>query len=250
MSIFNIFSKYKKPEATSLDLQWMQTDMHSHLIPGIDDGAQDLDEAVELVSRLQGYGLKKLITTPHVMSEFYRNTPEVIQNGLATIREAVTAAGIEIELEAAAEYYLDEVFFEKIEKNERLLSFGENKMVLVETGFISKPHILLETFFRMEMAGYQPVFAHPERYIYLHQDSALLEALAERNIPFQMNLLSLAGYYSKPVKKFSEKIIDMKLVKLVGTDCHNRRYLNALETLPQEKYYHKLVSLDLWNTNL
>lgn len=250
MTIFNLFKKHKNADVGHLDLHWMHADMHSHLIPGIDDGARDLEESIELIRRLQGYGLKKLITTPHVMSEFYRNTPAVIQEGLETLRAALAEAEIDIALEAAAEYYLDEVFFEKIENNEQLLSFGENKMVLVETGFISKPHILLETFFRLEMAGYQPVFAHPERYIYLHQDSTLLEGLAERNIPFQMNLLSLTGYYSRPVKKFSERIIDMNLVKLAGTDCHNERYLDALETLPQEKYYHKLKSLDLWNTHL
>ncbi|MEX0883092.1 MAG: CpsB/CapC family capsule biosynthesis tyrosine phosphatase [Cyclobacteriaceae bacterium] len=250
MSIFDIFSKHGKQEIDQLDLEWMHADMHSHLIPGIDDGAQTMEESLLLVGRLKGYGLKKLITTPHIMSEFFKNTPEIIQEGLQALREAVKAQDLDIEIEAAAEYYLDEIFFEKVEKAEPLLSFGENKMVLVETGFMSKPHILLEAFFRMEMAGYQPVFAHPERYMYLHQDSHLLEALAERNILFQMNLLSLTGYYSKMVKKFAEKLIDLDLVKLVGTDCHNPRYLDALEKLPHEKYYQKLMSRDLWNTKL
>lgn len=184
------------------------------------------------------------------MSEFFRNTPETIHGGLRKLKRAVSEAGISIELEAAAEYYLDEIFFEKVEKNEPLLNFGSNKMVLVETGFISKPHILLETFFQMEMAGYQPVFAHPERYIYLHQESTTLEELADRNIPFQLNLLSLTGYYSKAVKKFAEKLIDRDLVRLAGTDCHNEKYLDALERLPQEKYFNKLRDLDLWNQNL
>ncbi|WP_162342343.1 tyrosine-protein phosphatase [Cyclobacterium salsum] len=251
MSIFDLFTKQRaSSENQALDLSWLQADMHSHLIPGIDDGSQSMEESVLLVERLASYGLKKLIITPHIMSEFFRNTPETIESGLRKLKRAVSEAGIPVELEAAAEYYLDEIFFEKVEKNEPLLSFGENKMVLVETGFMSKPHILLETFFQMELSGYQPVFAHPERYIYLHQESSTLEGLADRNIPFQLNLLSLTGYYSKPVKKFAEKLIDRELVKLAGTDCHNEKYLDALERLPQEKYFNKLRDLDLWNKNL
>ncbi len=251
MSIFDLFTKQRTLSANqALDLSWLQADMHSHLIPGIDDGSQSMEESVILVERLASYGLKKLIITPHIMSEFFRNTPETIEGGLRKLKRAVSEAGISVELEAAAEYYLDEIFFEKVEKNEPLLSFGENKMVLVETGFMSKPHILLETFFQMELSGYQPVFAHPERYIYLHQESSTLEGLADRNIPFQLNLLSLTGYYSKAVKKFAEKLIDRDLVKLAGTDCHNEKYLDALERLPQEKYFNKLKDLDLWNKNL
>ncbi|WP_114748392.1 tyrosine-protein phosphatase [Pleomorphovibrio marinus] len=249
MSLLDIFKKRKSKEASNLDLSWMVADMHSHLIPGIDDGVQSMEEAVALVKQLHGLGLRKLITTPHIMSEFYRNTPEIISSGLEKLSAAIKSENLDIYLNAAAEYYLDEVFYEKVEKNEPLLTFGKN-MVLVETGFLSKPHILIEAFFKLEMAGYQPVFAHPERYLYLQQDAELLESLAERNISFQLNLLSITGYYSKPVKKFAEKLIDKGLVKLVGTDCHNMRYAEALNRLPQEKYYYKLISSNLLNPSL
>jgi len=251
MSIIKLLKKLKNsPHDQHLDLSWVGTDMHSHLIPGIDDGSQKMEESIALINRLSGYGLKKLIITPHIMSEFFKNTPEIINAGLEKLKLAVKEAGIDIELDAAAEYYLDEIFYEKVENNEPILSFGTNKMVLVETGFMSKPHILLETFFKMEMLGYQPVFAHPERYMYLHQEPETLDALVDRNIPFQLNLLSLTGYYSKGVKKFAEELIDRDLVKLVGTDCHNEKYLDAMERLPYSKYFDKLQELDLWNKNL
>ncbi|AKP50795.1 tyrosine-protein phosphatase [Cyclobacterium amurskyense] len=251
MSIIKLFRKFKNSSNDKpLDLSWVETDMHSHLIPGIDDGSQKMEESIELITRLSGYGFKKLIITPHIMSEFFKNTPEIINAGLEKLKLAVKEAGIDIELEAAAEYYLDEVLYEKVENKEPLLHFGSNKMVLVETGFMSKPPILLETFFKMEMLGYQPIFAHPERYMYLHQESDTLESLVDRNIPFQLNLLSLTGYYSKGVKKFAEKLIDKGLVKLVGTDCHNEKYLDAMERLPHSKYFDKLQELDLWNKNL
>lgn len=249
MSILDFFKRNKTDNLEPLDLSWMVSDMHSHLIPGIDDGSESLEESLILIKRLEGYGLKKLIITPHVMTEFYRNTPEIIHEGLEQLRLACQKEKISIQLEAAAEYYLDEIFLEKVINGRRLLTFGKNH-VLVETGFMSKPSMLLESFFKLEMEGYQPVFAHPERYLYLHHDLELLESMADRNISFQLNLLSLTGYYSKPVKKFAEKLIDEGLVKLVGTDCHNERYLDFMEKLPEEKYFHKLQSLDLLNKTL
>lgn len=249
MSILDLFRSSKTEEVTPLDLSWMSVDMHSHLIPGIDDGSQSLEESVALIKRMEGYGLKKLIITPHVMTEFYKNTPEIIHAGLDTLKSALAEANIVIELGAAAEYYLDEIFLEKINAGQKLLSFGDNH-VLVETGFMSKPGMLLESFFQLEMAGYRPVLAHPERYLYLHHDAELLEAMIDRNINFQLNLLSITGYYSKPVKKFAEKLIDKGLVKLVGTDCHNEKYLDYMERLPDEKYFQKLQSLDLLNKSL
>ncbi len=249
MSLFDLIKRSPSKKNEPLNLEWMKVDMHSHLIPGIDDGAKTMEESLELIRIMHGFGLKKLIITPHVMSEFYKNTPEIIHKGLEGLRDAVAEDGIDIELEAAAEYYMDEIFFERIEKKEKLLTFGGNK-VLVETGFLSRPQILIETFFRLEMGGYQPIFAHPERYLYLHHDSNLLDSLADRNIFFQMNLLSLTGYYSNPIKKFAEKLIDRGLIKLVGTDCHNIRYMEALERLPQKKYYHKLMDMQLLNPEL
>jgi|SRR5690554_1816275 len=249
MSILDLFKSSKAVENPPLDLRWMSVDMHSHLVPGIDDGSKSLEESVRLIRRLEGYGLKKLIITPHVMTEFYKNTPETIQSGLEALRSELLRENITIALDFAAEYYMDEIFLEKVTSGQQLMTFGKNH-VLVETGFMSRPAMLLESFFQLEMAGYQPVFAHPERYLYLHHDIELLEALADRNISFQLNLLSLTGYYSKPVKKFAERLIDEGLIKLVGTDCHNERYLDHLERLADEKYFHKLKSMDLLNTSL
>lgn len=233
------FLKRKSGDVEELDLSWLEVDMHSHLIPGIDDGSKTMEESLQLIKRLSDFGLRKIITTPHIMSEYYKNTPEIINMGLEDLRKSVLAEGISIEIEAAAEYYLDEIFLEKIKEGEPLLTFG-NRNVLVETGFINKPQMLLEIMFQLEMAGYRPILAHPERYQYLMQDKSLLEDLADRNILFQVNLLSLTGFYSKPIKDFGEMLIERGLVKFLGTDCHNERYLDMLETLPKFKIYSKI----------
>lgn len=237
-------------EVLPLDLSWLKTDMHSHLIPGIDDGSKSMEESIALVKRMAGYGLKKIITTPHIMSEYYRNTPEIIQMGLEDLRKALKKEGMEIEIDAAAEYYMDEIFLEKVKGGEKMLTFGDN-YILVETGFINKPQMLLDIIFHLEMAGYKPILAHPERYQYLIMDKKLQEELFERKLLFQVNLLSFTGFYSKQVKDFGEMLVEKGVVALLGTDTHNERYLDMLETLPKyPKIYEKIQHLELINTRL
>jgi tyrosine-protein phosphatase YwqE len=244
------FFKKKPEEVEPLDLSWLQVDMHSHLIPGIDDGSKTMGESLELLSRLYSLGLRKVITTPHIMSEYYRNTPEIIQLGLEDLRKAIKSIGIDIKVDAAAEYYMDEIFLEKIKDGEQMLSFGDG-YILVETGFINKPQMFLDIIFQLEMAGYKPVLAHPERYQYLISDKVLQEELIDRKLLFQVNLLSLTGFYSKPIKDFSEMLIERKIVAFLGTDCHNSRYLDMLETLPKNvKSYEKIKKLELINQKL
>jgi protein-tyrosine phosphatase len=243
------FLRGKPEEVESLDLSWLEVDMHSHLIPGIDDGSKSLEESLDLIQRLSSYGLRKIITTPHIMSEYYKNTPEIISMGLEDLHKAVKAEGISIEIEAAAEYYIDEIFLEKIKAGEDLLSFGD-KYILIETGFINKPQMLLETMFQLEMAGYKPILAHPERYQYLLADQGFLEELIDRKTIFQVNLLSLTGFYSKPVKDFAENLIERESVTFLGTDCHNPRYLDMLETLPKQKALSQIKKVNWLNTSL
>ena len=249
MGILEIFKKQKRESPAEFSLKWLEVDIHSHLIPGIDDGAKSLEESVALVKRLQGYGLRKIITTPHVMTEYFRNTPEIIRIGLEELRFALQKEAIDFQVDAAAEYYMDEVFLEKIESGQELLTIKDN-LVLVETGFMNKPAMMLDIFFALEMNGYKPILAHPERYHYLIKDQTFLNELLDREIYFQINLLSLTGFYSKPIKNFAEMLVDEKKVKLFGTDCHNHRYLDSLEELAGFKYFEKIQELDILNKNL
>lgn len=244
------FLKRKQEVLEDLDLSWLGADMHSHLIPGIDDGSKSMEESLGLLKSLEEYGLKKVITTPHIMSEYYRNTPEIIRLGLEDLRKAAKQENISLEIEAAAEYYMDEIFLDKVKVGEELLTFGD-KYILVETGFINKPQMLLDIIFNLEMAGYQPVFAHPERYQYLIADKKLQEDLIDRKLIFQVNLLSLTGFYSKQVKDFSEMLIERGVVSFLGTDCHNSRYIDMLGTLPKnQKMYQKIKNMEWINSRL
>ena len=247
-SFFQQLFGSKKPEVTS-DLGALGADMHSHLLPGLDDGAETLEKSLELVEKMISLGYSKLIMTPHIMGDFYKNTPEGIGEKLALLQEAVAKKGWNIKLEAAAEYYLDEWFVRRLENNDKLLTFGSNYL-LFETSYINEPHVLKNTVFDMLSAGYKPVMAHPERYTYLYGKFDDLIALRESGVLMQVNLNSLGGYYSEGAKRVAEKLVDAKMVDLVGTDAHSMKHLNYLQKAQSSKYFGKLMALPLLNSQL
>lgn len=224
-------------------------DMHSHILPGLDDGSEDLETSLELVRIMKSLGYHKLIMTPHIMSDFYKNTPEGIRARLKLLQDAVKEAGIEIELACAAEHYLDEGFLEKLENDEELLCIS-GKYLLFETSFLNEPLNLREAIFRMQAKGYKPVLAHPERYTYFYGKFNDLVALRENGVLLQINLNSLTGYYSPGAKTIAERLIDQGLVDLVGSDVHGLKHTEALQRVLHSKHLQKVLELPLLNPKL
>ncbi|NNF01323.1 MAG: capsular biosynthesis protein [Bacteroidia bacterium] len=231
-----------------LDYSSLAVDMHSHLIPGIDDGAKDLEHSMILVRALYEMGFKKLITTPHIMSDFYRNTPEIILEGLEKVRNEINKESIPITIEAAAEYYVDDGFVQKL-ANEKLLTIGKNYL-LFEISYLNAPEQLKEIIFQMQVQGYKPIMAHPERYPYFYKDFSRYKKYRDTGVLMQLNLNSLSGYYGKGAKKIAEKMIDEGLVDMLGTDTHHERHLHALSLACKEKYFQKALEMDLMNKSL
>jgi tyrosine-protein phosphatase YwqE len=232
----------------------LHTDMHSHLLPGLDDGAETVAHSLELLRELRELGFRKLIMTPHVMGDFYKNTPEGIRAALAELRTAAAAAGLDdVELECAAEYYLDEWLGQKLAAGTELLSFGgERKYLLFETSYMNEPFNLQATIFELKAAGYRPVLAHPERYTYFYGRLGEIRKLRdEYGVLLQLNLNSLAGYYSPAARRVAEQLIDEKLIDFVGTDTHHLRHTAALagKTI-SSNYFNKLLALPLLNSTL
>ncbi|MEE2954148.1 MAG: CpsB/CapC family capsule biosynthesis tyrosine phosphatase [Bacteroidota bacterium] len=237
--------KSSKQKLDPISFSVLKTDMHSHLIPGIDDGAQDLDSSIKIIKELSSLGFTKLITTPHIMSDFYFNTEETITNGLLRLREELEKQNIDIEIAAAAEYYIDYEFEKKLSK-EKLLTFGDNYL-LVEFSFIEKPKNIFDIIFKLQIDGYKIVLAHPERYAFLQEKD--LEDFQNRGVLLQMNLLSLIGYYSQPIKKQAEWLIDNQMISFVGTDCHNFNQSLLYEKCQKEKSWHNLIDSDMLLNN-
>lgn len=246
----SLFSKlFKKEEAAPAHpLVRPLVDMHSHLLPGIDDGVDSFEESVDIIKGLMNLGYKKFITTPHVMSDFYRNTPEEIRALCAELNSILQKQGIDVEVEAAAEYYLDDHFEDQLKKK-NLLSFGNN-YVLVETSYLNPCENMFELIFNCRVAGYQPILAHPERYTYLYADFEKYKDIFARDVYFQLNLASLVGYYSKDSKRIAERLIKENMVHFVGTDVHHMRHLPHLTNAIKSENFHHLCQLNLMNNSL
>jgi len=239
MSIFEKWFKKKKLEKP-VDLSPLVTDMHSHLIPGIDDGAPDMPTVIALLEQLAGLGLKKVITTPHIMADLYKNNEQIIRKGEAEVKKAIGEAGLQIEFKAVAEYLVDEGF-PPLVKERQIMTFGNNYM-LIELPYYSPPQNLSELLFELQVAGYKVILAHPERYVYWHGQFSKLEELKDREVYFQLNTISLSGYYSLPTKKLSEKLIDAGMIDFLGSDLHSFQYFKLLEKALYEPALEKLVN--------
>ena len=205
----------------------LKADMHSHLIPGIDDGSPDMETSLQLTRGMMELGYQKLITTPHIMWDMYRNSRQTILEGLEQLRSAVKAEAIDVEINAAAEYFLDEHIEELIKNNEPLLTISAN-MVLVEFSMAHSPMNLKDILFEMQMHGYQPVLAHPERYTYLANNKEFYDEMKDIGCMFQLNLLALGGHYGKPVHDLAQYLVKKEYYDLVGSDLHHIRHLAAL----------------------
>lgn len=240
---------FKKKSSKPPDLSWLNTDMHSHLIPGIDDGAQDMATSLELIRGLADAGYKKLITTPHILWDLYPNTPEIIHQGLEELRQAVEEAEINITLHAAAEYFIDEYFEEQLEKKVPLLTLSEN-LVLVEFSLLTARLDIQQVLFDMQMQNYQPVIAHPERYIYLDRNREFYDTLKDSGCMFQLNLLSLTGYYGFAVQDLAAYLLKKGYYNLAGTDLHHAKHLATLNKLPSSPLYEELQHAGLINASL
>ncbi len=240
---------WKKKHTEQLDLSWLHTDMHSHLIPGIDDGAPDISASIELIQGLVQLGYEKLITTPHILWDVYANTAEIITRGYEELKEHIKKAGIPIELLAAAEYFIDDHFAEQLKKKVPLLPVSGN-YVLVEFSMITAPFDLHDVLFEMQIQNYQPIIAHPERYIYLANKKSFFDDLKSSGCAFQLNLLSLTGYYGKAIQELAEYLVKMNYYDFAGTDMHNTRHLNSLQKLTSSPIYQKLKEADVLKNKL
>lgn len=239
MGLFgDLFGKGRK-KLPPVDLAVLKCDVHSHFIPGIDDGAPTIEVSLELLQAMHELGYVKVITTPHSMADGYRNAPDVILGGLEKVRRAIKEHQIPIQIDAAAEYYLDHDLQAKT-ADKKLLTFG-NDLVLFELPFISEPAVLLQMVFEMQTQGYRPVLAHPERYQFWYKDMSTMEKLKDRGVIFQLNIIALMGAYGPAAKNAAEKIIDKGWYELAGSDCHSMKHIEALHVARTEPYLHKLL---------
>jgi tyrosine-protein phosphatase YwqE len=249
--MFSIFKR--KSNALTFPYYLLKTDMHSHLIPAVDDGSQNEDESLFLIRGMMELGFEKLITTPHVMQDMYPNNRQSIGMGYDEIIRYIPEEEKEkintSTLSFGAEYFLDDHVLDLMEKNVPLLTI-KDKLVLVEISFASPPMGLKEMLFDLQMKGYQPILAHPERYTFYHRTPSVYKELKETGVLFQSNLLSFSGYYGGSVKDAAEYLANGGMLELLGTDLHHDRHLSQLRELPFTQALQNAVSHGLMNASL
>lgn len=198
-------------------------DIHSHLLPGIDDGAPTIEETRVLVSALRSMGISKFVTTPHIIKSVWDNTAAGIQQLLEETTADFKNNQTVFPVKAAAEYLMDTNFVQLFQ-SEPLLTLKDN-YVLVEMSYVNPPIQLYDIIFELQVAGYQPVLAHPERYKFYHHNFREYEKLHNSGCHFQMNLLSSVGYYGSDVAAASEKLLKKGWIQFVGTDVHHQNHI-------------------------
>lgn len=240
-----MFSFFKRKNIIS-DIEWLGVDVHSHLLPGIDDGAKDIDQSLRYIKSLNELGFSKLICTPHIYKELYPNTPQSILPVLEKVQLEITRSALDVEIAAAAEYMTDSDF-----------SVGEGMMtlpgnyILIEMSYLSESPNIDSLIFELQIKGYKVILAHPERYCFYHKDAEKLIKFKEQGVLLQLNLLAVTGYYGKHVKLSADYLLENKLYDLAATDLHHDKHLKILSSVIEDgSLYAKIGQYNFLNKEL
>lgn len=251
-SMFSTFFQSSSIPKVAIDTsKSIKVDVHSHLLPHFDDGVDNFNQSIQLVIEFQKMGFKKLVLTPHIMQGFYERSVEELAAQTEELRFLLKRSGVPMLIDLAAEYYLDEYFFELLEDKKPLLTLDKsNRYLLVETSFVAKGQFLLEAVERITNAGYIPVLSHPESYSFLKDNVELIKELRMKGMLFQVNINSLIGYYSKQARQTAELLINQRLVSFLGTDCRSFSQLTYLRKAMITNAYDNVCCQDLLNNSL
>lgn len=234
------FLKKNKPLLKDLIPQG-HTDIHSHLLPGIDDGAKNIENTVSLISGMRELGFGQFITTPHIINSVWDNTAQSIQGEHENTIGLLEKQGLDVPLKAAAEYMMDSYFFDLLKKGGSLLTLKED-YVLVEMSYIAAPMQLYDFLFELQLAGYKPILAHPERYLFYYHNFEEYDRLKRAGCLFQLNLLSTVGYYGQQVTQLTQKLLEKEMYDFTGSDLHHEKHLAAFGNKLEVKNHANLLT--------
>lgn len=239
---FNIFSSKSKDSKLKVlgKLAFLEVDMHNHILPGIDDGSQSVEQSIELLKGLTRMGFEKFICTPHIMDGMYPNNRQIIQQSREKLLSGLKETGEAPIIFAAAEHMIDDNLDRLVQKNELCVMPGG--YVLIEMSYLQESKALFQIIFDIQNLGYQPILAHPERYNYYHYNFNVYKQIKDAGCLLQLNLLSISRYYGVEVKSAALTMIKSGMYDFVGTDMHHDRHLAALEDVVAKYPVRDLLS--------
>ena len=200
----------------------LKTDVHSHILPGVDDGSPDIGHSLKIISGLRELGIRRLTFTPHVSRSIFKNPASDLREQFSRFKEQIPSDFSGLELHLAAEYMIDEFFDET---DERLL-FPDGH-ILIEMSYYERSRTIRETVYKLYMEGLRPVLAHPERYVFYQRvfdkkkGIEELKTLKDMGCQLQLNVLSLTGAYGKKSLDVVRWLLDNRMYDFIGTDIHS-----------------------------
>lgn len=213
-------------------------DIHCHVLYGLDDGPEDLEQSMELLRELEKKGVEKIIATPHYISgEDYAPTCEEIREKVKILQQEIDKEKLKIKIYPGMEVYASHDTIEKIKNNE-ILSLNDSRYILIEFPFELIPKYMTDLLFAMQLEGFTPIIAHPERYSSDYRKSKLLNELVEKGVLLQINSESIFGAYGKRAKKAAYHLLKAGMVHLVATDSHNLIKIPSDKQLIEKKISH------------
>lgn len=236
-----MFSIFTKKKFISDFIPNGYVDIHSHIIPGIDDGAKDLEDSKILLKTFEKLGIEKLYTTPHTSAHIWPNSAEKIIEGLQSLLPLASTVNENMQIKAASEYLLDDSFLPRLTEGD-VLTYANNYL-LVEFSYLNVPMNFQQVFFEIQLQGYTPILAHPERYTYFFKQPEVFKELKKTGVKLQLNLLSLVGYYGPETQKMAETLLKLNLYDFTGTDLHHYQHCKAMFEPIKVKYVQGLKEL-------
>lgn len=234
--LFDFFFKPKTPQKLPFT-----TDIHCHVLPGVDDGSPDAETSVELLSHMADWGFERIFASPHSTADHFENTPQTIAAPFAELKDAAARAGLSLGLEHHFEYRVDQFFIQQLD-NKNIKTLPDD-FILIENGFDQEPWGLEHIIFELLSKGYRPVMAHPERYRYYRNNFSRYAELHDKGLLFQINLLSLAGHYKANERDIALKLLKQGMVSFIGTDVHHMDHVNSIERYLRSSDFGKDVKL-------
>lgn len=234
--MFNFFNKPKTPAELPFT-----TDIHCHVIPGVDDGSPDVDTSLKLIERMQAWGINRIMASPHVTKDTFENTRATLDTAMSQLQEALDRSGNAVKLSHHAEYRLDDFSMSFFNSGDVMTMPGD--YIMIENPFVAEAWFIDQCIFDLQVKGLIPVLAHPERYSYYFKNRGRYRQLHAAGAKFQVNLLSLAGAYGKEQRDVAEMLIADNLVDFIGTDLHNMRHADIIDEYLKTKQAHNHADL-------
>lgn len=232
--MFNIFQRKPKKDAKL----FYTTDVHSHILPGVDHGSQSVEESLEMLQAQLDMGISHVMCTSHVTAETFENTPESLTAAYEELKNAIAREGLPINIYVSAEYRIDEYWTQEYEAGHLLPLPGNH--VLLENSFAQELIGIDNMMFELQVKGYRPILAHPERYRYYNDRRDRYKTLHNASVKFQINILSLAGYFGKGARERALWLIQNNLCDMLGSDMHNMEHAQIIKEYIGSRDWRKL----------